>query len=496
MSTNVVLLTVDCLRYDRCGFNGYHGRTTPNLDDLAAQSYVFDDAHAPGTWTAESVPKTLAGLRAPDMAYYEDPELKSIPRDAPTLATWLREFGYATTAAVANPQLSPERNFDRGFDSFENLRLKRSDSRDDSARTHDRDNLADRAIATAGTYYSFDTFLARLRAQTHIANPYTAVYGLRQLSRFYGEWPAVRSETVIRGLWDRLRTLDSTDHPFFAWSHLMDLHPPLHPRSIERGGGPGLGRYLLGDAARASDLPSARYDRLYDSALRYTDAWIGRLVEKLRSRGLWDDTILILTADHGEAMGERGVHGHRNYYPYDELTQVPLLVRVPDGPGARIEAPFSLSWLHELLAELLDVPPARMPAGSPSGTHLNEPDDGRSVITDALGEWGQLVVVRNDEFELVRYFDERVPTDPERQYALMKHLGVDTPPTTETFEGLNAVYHLPSDPCESHPLALSAAPAELHRRADETHTTAAELSRLEGQVDPSVTEMLSDLGYR
>ena len=174
------------------------------------------------------------------------------------------------------------------------------------------------------------------------------------------EWPTDRGETVV----DRF-TAELTDaadeQPFFAWTHLMDLHAPIHPALTTRDGSTarGLGRYLLADTVRASDGQPTRYSRLYDKALRYTDTQIGRVVDTLRSAGVWNDTVLIVTSDHGEAMGERGVNGHRNHYPYDELLYVPLLVRVPDSDedGDRIDVPFSLSWLHELTAEVLDIEP-------------------------------------------------------------------------------------------------------------------------------------------
>jgi choline-sulfatase len=129
-NTNVVLLTVDCLRYDRCGFNGCCSDTTPTLDRLAGNSSVFDRAYAPGPWTAESFPGILAGLHAPGVAYWDRPPYKAIPHGAPTIAIRLGDEGYTTVATVTNPQLAADRNFDRGFDRFTNL--KREQGGDDS----------------------------------------------------------------------------------------------------------------------------------------------------------------------------------------------------------------------------------------------------------------------------------------------------------------------------------------------------------------------------
>jgi len=186
---------------------------------------------------------------------------------------------------------------------------------------------------------------------------------------------------------------------------------------------------------------------------------------------MWENTVLVLTSDHGEAMGERGVNGHRAHYPYDELLQVPLLVRIPGSDGRRVGVPFSLSWLHELLAEILDIEPMALPSRSPSETHLDDPTDGRLVVTDALSPFGHTVVVRDRRNKLIKHFDGRVPSDPNRRYALMKRLGIHTTDFgPEVFEALNTLYRPLTDPCERIPLAESNAPPEHHERAQEIRT--------------------------
>ena len=240
-------------------------------------------------------------------------------------------------------------------------------------------------MSAVGERYSDNELLARLRGRSGPLNPYAALFYLRGVSMLRDapeEWPTVRSERVL----DRFTNVlvDAADRqPFFAWTHLMDLHAPLHPGTVTRDGTAGkrayaLGRYVLADTVRASAGQPRRYSRLYDEALRHVDTQVRRVVDTLRSAGVWENTVLIVTSDHGEAMGERGVNGHRNHYPYDELLQVPLLVRTPDDPGEesgekdgdgdRIDAPFSLSWVHELIAETAGLDPMGLPARSPSGT--------------------------------------------------------------------------------------------------------------------------------
>lgn len=505
-NTNVVLLTVDCLRYDRCGFNGYCSDTTPTLDRLAGNSSVFDRAYAPGPWTAESFPGILAGLHAPGVAYWDRPPYKAIPHGAPTIAIRLGDEGYTTVATVTNPQLAADRNFDRGFDRFTNL--KREQGGDDSEEDGIGADTFEALAGAVGDRFSDNELLARLRGRSGLSNPYAALFALRRLSMVRNareEWPTDRGEAVIGRFVVELADV-ADEQPFFAWTHLMDLHAPIHPALVNRDGtGVGsldVGRYLLADTVRASDGQPTRYSRLYDEALRYVDARIERVVDVLRSAGVWDNTVLIVTSDHGETMGERGVNGHRNHYPYDELLHVPLLVRTPDdsrfeaGNGDRISAPFSLSWLHELIAEIADIDPMGLSARSPSGTHLDDPVDDRLAVADSLTSFGHTVVVRDRRYKLIEHFDGWVPDDRSRRYDLMRHFGVHTTDFgREVFDPLNVAYRLPTDPCERFPRPASDAPTEHHERAAEIHTEVDDLPRIDGRADAATEETLRDLGY-
>ena len=407
-----------------------------------------------------------------------------------------------------------------GFDRFANLiRERRGHGRPEGTDTnHDasaedsgpdgagEEGSALDALASAvGERYSANELLARLRGRSGLLNPYAALFYLRGVSMLRDapeEWPTVRSERVLDRFTNALA--DAADRqPFFAWTHLMDLHAPLHPGTVTRNRNTparayALGRYVLADTVRALDGQPRRYSRLYDEALRYVDTQVRRVVDTLRSAGVWENTVLIVTSDHGEAMGERGVNGHRNHYTYDELLQVPLLVHTPDGAGEgdRIDAPFSLSWVHELIAETAGLDPMGLPARSPSGTHLDDPEDGRLAVADSLTPFGHTVVVRDREHKLVKHFDGWVPEDRGERYDLMRHLGIHTADFgPEVFDGLNALYRPSTDPCERTPLPPSEAPSEHHERAAAVHTRVEDLPRIEGRPDAKTIEMLRDLGY-
>lgn len=106
MVSNIVLVTIDCLRYDRCGFNGYHRPTTPTLSKLAQESTIYDRAYTSGPYTPESFTGILAGRSGRNSPYLDDRALSSLPKNSPTLASEMRDLGFDTIAVVTNPQLS------------------------------------------------------------------------------------------------------------------------------------------------------------------------------------------------------------------------------------------------------------------------------------------------------------------------------------------------------------------------------------------------------
>lgn len=119
---NVLLITVDCLRRDRCGIYGHHRDTTPTMDALARKGYVFDEAYATGPVTTESFPGILAGRLSAQCVAGETLYQKRIPEGEPTIATHLQDAGYDTVGVISNPRIGLHVDTDRGFETFRNLR--------------------------------------------------------------------------------------------------------------------------------------------------------------------------------------------------------------------------------------------------------------------------------------------------------------------------------------------------------------------------------------
>lgn len=467
---NVLLLTIDCFRYDRCGFNGHHRATTPTLDRLAGRSYVFDDAHATGPMTVESFPGIIAGLLSCECARVTDQvNWKAIPPDADTIATRLREVGYETSCLLTNPFLTADQNYDLGFDRFQNLK-----GEDVDATEENKHSL--RALLGGLT----DVVESRLQNRETIYNPYMLLYVGWQYRRFLSGWPGIHADEVVDRFIEDLRNLDA---PFFGWTHFMDLHIPIHPKIANRGslGKTSYRRHFLAEGARASNIEDARFNQIYDNALSYIDSQIARLLEYLRERDVLDETVIIVTGDHGEALHDRGIYNHPAHYLYDELLHVPLLVYDPDRDAARIDGPFSLAWLRELILELIGEKKDDSPWGTESYLS-NEISDKRVVFSDSITQFGHSVATRNRTYKYVRHFspDSRDSEDEKLWYDVLR----------------DACFRISSDRGERDKLPGNKAPELLRREAKRLETEPDELKMVEYATTAEARARLKELGYK
>ena len=306
---NVILLSFDALRADHLGCYGYERDTSPNLDSFAEENLQFLNAYSASSHTREAVPALLTG-EYPDVAidanYHlaTDTIASTLSEEGSNVATALAGEGVQTAGFHSNPFVSRAYGFDRGFDTFDD----------------DLHFGSNKVVALAQR--AFDKLRNRHYARADEINE-------RSLS-----W------------------LDSLDdgQPFFLWSHYMDTHGPYEP--------PGEYRQLYADADISNGEAQSLYQRaikdpesitdderqllidLYDSEIRYNDEKIGVFLDELRERGLLDQSLIVVTADHGDAFGEHGYYEHPRYL-HDEITHVPLLVRSPGGDEGTVSTSVS-----------------------------------------------------------------------------------------------------------------------------------------------------------
>jgi arylsulfatase A-like enzyme len=288
---NVILLTVDCLRADQLGCYGHEPSPAPALDRLAQRACVLEQAVAHGPATRPSMP-SLFGSSYP----WEYGGFTAYSRERPSVVEELSRQGYYTAAFVPHAWLSSTFGYSRGFVHFDECMSRRNRGRP----------VLLRAIHHA---------LSRLGA-AFLCPPYTNAQ--------------VLTDRVLDWLEDAPR-------PFFLWVHYLDAHWPYNLRRCRlflptdpqaRLHTAGFARKSRRHPDRVTEQERQGLMNLYRSGIRFVSEQMDRVVKSLRARGSFDDTMIIVTADHGEAFGEHGYFYHGRT-PYEEKIRVPLLVKLP-----------------------------------------------------------------------------------------------------------------------------------------------------------------------
>ena len=285
---NVFLLTIDALRADHLGYHGYDRDTSPFLDSLAERTTCFTTAISASSHTREAVPALLTG-RYPDV--FASQGYRCV---ADTVADHLRTAGYTTAGFHSNPYVSRAHGFDSGFDTFDDdLRLSQ----------HRVVALIQRAL---------DKFLLNK-----------------------GEYHA-RAETINERSLDWIDTVD--DGPVFLWNHYMDPHGPYNPpngysyadEAIFNSEAHNLYQTVINRPGEVTEEERQLLLDCYDGEIRYLDDQLRKFFDELEERGLLRDSLVIITADHGEAFGEHGFFTHPRQL-HEHLIHVPLLISSPAG---------------------------------------------------------------------------------------------------------------------------------------------------------------------
>ncbi len=443
MAQSLLLITVDCLRADHVGFLGYPRKTTPFLDALAGSSTVFSNALVAGAPTYYSFPAIMAS-RHP-LALGRD--VIGIAPDEPTLASVLSQSGYATGAFLAaNPYLSRRYGYYAGFDTFNDFLGVAESPPQDAPK-----------VATASLRSHFNSYLNKA---CHSLGPVGRVYD--ELYFQYCQAVASRSDPSL----DSLRCFPSADvivneasiwlenvgaDPFFLWLHFMDPHSPYYPKeeALEAMAGDSsaapafrANSYWNRGDVRAHALRGRRDQvvALYDAGIRWVDSQISRLVDKLRSRKLWDNCVFAVTADHGEEFLEHGGRYHSPAKLTEELIHVPLLLHGSKAGGPKIQRePFSLVDLAPTLLDTLDIAAPTTFRGTSLWAQSEEQRAGRTAIVESIATC-------KNPFDRYQRTGSRLIVVRESQYKLVLDFA----------SSQDNLFDLKSDPGELHPLPASA----------------------------------------
>jgi arylsulfatase A-like enzyme len=442
---SIVLVTVDCLRADHVGFMGYERPTTPFLNSLAAQSFVFPAALVAGAPTYYSFPAILASRYPLNLGR----DVLGLAPDEPTLASVLKQAGYATASfGAANPYISSRFGYEHGFDIFR-------DFLDGKVEPLSNDDAT--AKPAKGWVSRLNRSLQRLNTRLGpLGMVYDELYfqycqrvtqtptSLDALRRF----PA--ADVIVNEACKWLESIG--DAPFFLWLHLMDPHSPYYPKADalalmgHEPVTPFRARYLNSYWNRLDigPQPRARHREevvaLYDAGVRWVDAQIANLVATLRKFGSWDNAIFAVTADHGEEFLDHGGCYHPPSRLMEELIHVPLLLRVPGSAKREVgKSPFSLLHLAPTLLDAVQVP---IPSAFEGQSYWPQVRHGTSHDAVAISE---CVAGCTNPFRPQNRLGPRVLSVRDARYKLILHFD----PRAEH------LYDLEADPGEQSPLAAT-----------------------------------------
>lgn len=336
--TNVVLISIDTLRADRLSSYGAERPTSPGLDAWARRRAVlFENAIVQAPWTLPSHASMLSGL---DAFHHSAIYAKPVPAGVTFVQESLARAGYRTRAVTGAAYLDPRYGFSRGFERYRHWRGTETGSEIEhgiEGAFRYLDELADEPF-----FLFFHTYEVHGPYRAH--EPYFSRFSALRADQF-----VVASPTGEEAPGRRER------------QHIMVMFPP--------------GRREL-QVPLPPELSGLPLD-LYDSGVASADAQITRLLARLEEKGLADKTLVIVTSDHGEALGEHEVGGHG--FLYDDNLKVPLMVALPGGRegGRRVPDQVRSIDIVPTILELAGLPPA-------SGL------DGRSLmaIVEGRGEKG------------------------------------------------------------------------------------------------------------
>lgn len=334
---NVVLITLDTLRADRLSVYGYRRATSPALEALARDAVVYSNAVSPAAWTlpghASLFTGTLPrrhGAHNPESSAPSAPAARALllaPTLHPenlTLAEILSRHGYRTAAVSANHLfVSRKVGLAQGFEVFD-----------------------DRPGVKLGYLPAAHPLMESLQ-----------LFPLRRLLKDY------RTAAEINSLAIAWLEAHGRGRPFLLFLNYMDPHRPYCPPAPYDRSFPGIRLRMRWpeDAIHRRKRKLTRRERehyaaAYDGEIAYLDHHLGELFAHLKSAGLYDEALIIVTSDHGELFGEHDLMEH-GYGPYEPVYRVPLLIKYPGGtPTGRVDRRVSTVQVLPTLLDVLGLP--------------------------------------------------------------------------------------------------------------------------------------------
>jgi len=301
-SPNVLVIMVDSLRADHLGVYGFPKDISPSIDRFAEESVIFEQAFAHASWTRTSTASLFSSMLP--TAHGCGSQVPSLPDEVLTVAEVLREGGYATGGMTSNIDVTRSFNFQQGFDWYSYL---------DPTYVAGATESASRLVMYRWVRYLRDRVLG----------------GSQHVESFYQP-----SEVVLdwaRRFIDGNAGPNSPENRWFLFAHLMEPHEPYFSHADD-------GDLFWRDETPMPDREGLEKAKgLYASEVAWMDEQVGLFLQWLKDEGHYDNTLVIITSDHGEEFLDHGGWWHGATL-YDEQIHIPLIVKRPNGElsGTRI----------------------------------------------------------------------------------------------------------------------------------------------------------------
>jgi arylsulfatase A-like enzyme len=360
---NIVWIVMDTVRADHLSVYGYHRKTTANLEKLRGEATLFANAVSPSDFTLSSHGSMFTGLYPSRHGAHftpESPDGRPLAAQRRTLAEILSEKGYFTIAVAANQgYLAADFGMNQGFGVYRVWA----------------------ALPLLGPLFPYC-----LRSATRPLLQY--VLPTTELQTFLRD-----AEGINETAFEFLHETSGKQGRFFLFLNYMDAHFPRNPPKSITALYPGIDEtFSWNDFFRLeagvlrlrrtlTERERVHLTSQYDAAIHYLDLQLGRLFAELKRLGLYDDCLLIVTSDHGEAFGEKNLFEH-GVSVYQNQVHVPLIVKYPRARGSTVVADFVS--VADLMPTILDLLGYETPPGL-DGRSLLRPDQqrGRAIISES-----------------------------------------------------------------------------------------------------------------
>ncbi len=348
---NIVLIVMDTARALNFSCYGYSRKTSPNIDEIAEEGLLFQNAISPSPWTLPSHISLFTGLYPSEHGLTEDNisygrnifRMSADHTRNHFLPEILKKNGYRTVGFSNNPWVGRHFGFDRGFDIFNEIwRVPQN------RPVHRRVTRTVRKLAPQAFHPWINHLKVRLQRFVHSDS------GASDTLFVLNDWFARNSQN---------------DSPLFLFFNFMEPHLPYIPprpfdrlfvnRELKKKQVFKVNQDHLKYIANRSEMDEEDFEvlrALYDGEIAYLDSRMKEIFGLLKSLGIFDRTVLIITSDHGENVGEHQLMGHQ-FCLYDTLLRVPLIIRYPEMiPKGRIEQKYvQVSDLFFTLMDILDI---------------------------------------------------------------------------------------------------------------------------------------------